>query len=407
MKRILSVLLAVCLLVTALSACGNEPAADTTPSAEPSAAVSAEAATREFTDSTGRTVTVPNEVTRVAVSGPLTQIYAIPLVGDLMVGVSNYIAEDIEKYLPDYISTLPELGQLYGGGAELDLEAILAADPDVVIDIGDSKDGIAEDMDSLSEQTGIPFVHIDATVQTSPDAYRMLGELVGREDEAEEIASWLEGIYDMMTGMMEKVDADGARRTALYCLGDKSLNVIAEGSYHAETFNMMTDNLADLPDVVSNGNGNEVDMEQLLVWNPEVIVFAPDSVYDSVGSDAAWQQLQAVSSGNYYKTPYGPYGWLSSPPSVQRYLGMVWLGALLYPDYCEYDLQEVVTEYYKLFYECDLTQEMYDELMAGAMPDAGVSENGEHENRCALRGRAGRDDGPAPARPELQGSVLC
>lgn len=371
MKRILSVLLAVCLLVTALSACGNEPAADTTPSAEPSAAVSAEAATREFTDSTGRTVTVPNEVTRVAVSGPLTQIYAIPLVGDLMVGVSNYIAEDIEKYLPDYISTLPELGQLYGGGAELDLEAILAADPDVVIDIGDSKDGIAEDMDSLSEQTGIPFVHIDATVQTSPDAYRMLGELVGREDEAEEIASWLEGIYDMMTGMMEKVDADGARKTALYCLGGKGLNVIAKGSYHAETFNMMTDNLADLPDVVSNGSGNEVDMEQLLVWNPEVIVFAPDSVYDSVGSDAAWQQLQAVSSGNYYKTPYGPYGWLSSPPSVQRYLGMVWLGALLYPDYCEYDLQEVVTEYYKLFYECDLTQEMYDELMAGAMPDAG------------------------------------
>lgn len=371
MKRILSVLLAVCLLVTALSACGNEPAADTTPSAEPSAAVSAEAATREFTDSTGRTVTVPNEVTRVAVSGPLTQIYAIPLVGDLMVGVSNYIAEDIEKYLPDYISTLPELGQLYGGGAELDLEAILAADPDVVIDIGDSKDGIAEDMDSLSEQTGIPFVHIDATVQTSPDAYRMLGELVGREDEAEEIASWLEGIYDMMTGMMEKVDADGARKTALYCLGGKGLNVIAKGSYHAETFNMMTDNLADLPDVVSNGSGNEVDMEQLLVWNPEVVVFAPDSVYDSVGSDAAWQQLQAVSSGNYYKTPYGPYGWLSSPPSVQRYLGMVWLGALLYPDYCEYDLQEVVTEYYKLFYECDLTQEMYDELMAGAMPDAG------------------------------------
>ena len=369
MKRTLSILLAVCLLVTALSACGTEPAADTAPSAEPSAAVSAEAATREFTDSTGRTVTVPNEVTRVAVSGPLTQIYAIPLVGDLMVGVSNYIAEDIEKYLPDYISTLPELGQLYGGGAELDLEAILAAAPDVVIDIGDSKDGIAEDMDSLSEQTGIPFVHIDATVQTSPDAYRMLGELVGREDEAEEIASWLEGIYSMMTGMMEKVDADGARKTALYCLGGKGLNVIAKGSYHAETFNMMTDNLADLPDVVSNGSGNEVDMEQLLVWDPEVIVFAPDSVYDTVGSDAAWQQLQAVSSGNYYKTPYGPYGWLSSPPSVQRYLGMVWLGALLYPDYCEYDLQEVVTEYYKLFYECDLTQEMYDELMADAMPD--------------------------------------
>lgn len=286
-----------------------------------------------------------------------------------MVGVSNYIAEDIEKYLPDYISELPELGQLYGGGAELDLEAILSVDPDVVIDIGDSKEGIAEDMDSLSEQTGIPFVHIDATVQTSPDAYRMLGELVGREEQAEEIASWLESIYSMITDMMANVDADNARKTALYCLGDKGLNVIARGSFHAETFNMMTDNLADLPDVVANGNGNEVDMEQLLVWDPDVIIFSPDSIYSTVGSDSTWQQLKAISSGEYYVTPYGPYGWLSSPPSVQRYLGMLWLGALLYPDYCEYDLQQMVTEYYKLFYQCDLTKDMYVELMAGAMPE--------------------------------------
>ena len=45
------------------------------------------------------------------------------------------------------------------------------------------------------------------------------------------------------------------------------------------------------------------------------------------------------------------------------------LGALLYPDYCEYDLQAEVTEYYELFYQCELTQEMYDNLMVGAMPE--------------------------------------
>ena len=41
---------------------------------------------------------------------------------------------DIALYLPSYISELPELGQLYGGKGEMDLEALLAADPDVVID---------------------------------------------------------------------------------------------------------------------------------------------------------------------------------------------------------------------------------------------------------------------------------
>lgn len=373
-KKILVLLLALCMLAGLLSGCGQTAAQTSEPPAEESPAPTEDAAetstpeTREFTDSTGRTVTVPYEVTKVAISGPLTQVYAIPLVGDLMVGVSNYIAEDIALYLPDYISELPELGQLYGGKGEMDLEALLAADPDVVIDVGDTKDGIAEDMDSLTEQTGIPFVHIDATVETAPEAYRMLGELTGKTEKAEELATWCEETYAMMTDMMAKVDADGARKSLLYCLGDKGLNVIAKGSYHAETINLMSDNLADLPEVVSSGNGNEVDLEQIMVWNPDVIIFAPDTIYDTVSSDTAWQQLTAISSGNYYKTPYGPYGWLSSPPSVQRYLGMLWLGALLYPDYCEYDLQTEITEYYKLFYECDLTQEMYDNLMVGAMP---------------------------------------
>lgn len=369
-KRTIVLLLALCLILGLFSGCGQTSDQTTEQPVESAAEVTETSTpeTREFTDSTGRTVTIPYEVTKVAISGPLTQVYALPLVGELLVGVSNSVAEDIALYLPDYVSELPELGQLYGGSGELDLEALLAADPDVVIDVGESKDGIAEDMDSLTEQTGIPFVHIDATVETAADAYRMLGELTGQTEKAEELASWCEETYAMMTEIMAQVDADGARKSLLYCLGDKGLNVIAEGSYHAETINFMSNNLAVLSEVVSSGSGNEVDMEQILLWDPEVIIFAPDSIYDSVGSDSTWQQLTAISSGNYYKTPYGPYGWLSSPPSVQRYLGLLWLGALLYPDYCDYDLQTEVTEYYKLFYGCDLTQEMYDNLMVGAMP---------------------------------------
>jgi iron complex transport system substrate-binding protein len=75
-----------------------------------------------------------------------------------------------------------------------------------------------------------------------------------------------------------------------------------------------------------------------------------------------------VNRGDFYRTPAGPYGWLSSPPAVQRYLGMLWLGSLLYPEYTEYDLQEEITAYYQLFYGCDLTEAMYQDLMADALP---------------------------------------
>ena len=201
---------------------------------------------------------------------------------------------------------------------------------------------------------------------TAPEAYRILGKLLGREEKAEELATWCETTYANMVAMMEKVDADNARKSLLYCLGDKGVNVIARGSFHAETINMMANNLAVVEEVVSSGAGNEVDLEQILLWDPDVIIFAPDSCYADIADAAQWQSVSAVSNGSYYETPYGPYGWLSSPPSVQRYLGMLWLGELLYPEYTEYDLQKEITTYYKLFYGCDLTDELYQDLIKNA-----------------------------------------
>ncbi len=378
MKRTLSILLALCLLLTVFAGCGKAKSAPqtTAPATVPDTAESTAAETlpaettpetREFTDSTGRTVTVPYEITSIAVTGPLTQVYILPLAGDMLAGVSNGFADSAAVYLPDYVTQLPELGQLYGGKGEMDLEALLAAAPDVVIDVGEAKKTFVEDLDALTEQTGIPFLHIGATVATAPDAYRLLGSLLGREEKAEELASWCETTYNRAAAMMEKVDADNARKTLLYCLGDKGVNVLAEGSFHAETVNMMGRNLAVPEEVVSSGNGNEVDLEQILAWNPEYIVFAPDSCYSEVSNLPEWQSVEAISSGHYYETPYGPYGWLSSPPAVQRYLGILWLGALLYPEYVDYDLQEEVTVYYKLFYDCDLTDEMYQALIENAM----------------------------------------
>ena len=324
--------------------------------------------TQGFTDSTGRTVTLPANITKIAISGPLSQIYILPLAGDMLVGVSTAYAEDAQSYLPAYIYEKAEIGQLYGGKGEMDLEALLAAAPDVVIDIGEAKKTTAEDLTALTEQTGIPFIHIDATVATAPEAYRILGKLLGREEKAEELAVWCENTYAMIAAMMETVDADGARKSLLYCLGDKGVNVIAKGSFHAETINFMSDNLAVVEEVVSSGAGNEVDLEQILLWDPDVIIFAPDSCYEDIAAFEQWQSVGAVSRSDIYKTPSGPYGWLSSPPAVQRYLGMLWLGQLLYPEYTQYDLQAEVTEYYKLFYGCELTEEMYRNLVINALP---------------------------------------
>ena len=229
--------------------------------------------------------------------------------------------------------------------------------------MGEPKDSIVEDLDALQEQTGVPFVHISATTQTTGDAYRLLGELVNMEEEAETLASYCEEIYDRTVSIAESVE----KVDLLYITGPDGQNVIAQDSYHSEIIDLLSNNLAVVDSPSSKGTGNEVGMEQILLWDPDYIIFAPDSAYDAVSGDATWGQLTAISSGNYYETPQGPYNWMGFPPSVQRYLGMMWMAKLLYPDAAGYDLYEEVARYYDLFYHCDLTRDQYDALVANSI----------------------------------------
>lgn len=350
-KKWLAMLLAV-VMVLSLAACGaqSNPQTDDT--------------TRVFTDSVGREVEVPAQIDKVALSGPMAQIVLFALCPDKLVGVSNAWSTEAEQYLDEKYFTMPEIGQLYGGKGELNPETLLQSGAQIVIDVGEPKGSIAEDLDALQEQTGIPFVHITATTETTGDAYRMLGDLLNMKDEAETLAAYCENIYDRTVSIAGSVE----KANVLYVTGDMGQNVIAAGSYHAEILDLLTNNLAVVDEPSSKGTGNEVSMEQILTWDPDVVIFAPESIYDTVADDAAWQSVTAIKNGAYYEVPFVPYNWMGFPPSVQRYLGMMWLSKVLYPDAtAEYDLFSDVQEYYKLFYHCDLTQAQFDALVANSL----------------------------------------
>lgn len=350
-KKLLALLLAV-VMVLGLMACGTKKTEE-----DPNA-------TRTFTDSTGREVEVPVQIDKVALSGPMAQIVLFALCPDKLVGVSNAWSTEAEQYLDEKYFTMPEIGQLYGGKGELNPETLLQSGAQVVIDVGEPKGSIAEDLDALQEQTGIPFVHITATTETTGDAYRMLGDLLNMKDEAQTLAAYCEKIYDRTVSIAGSVE----KANVLYVTGDMGQNVIAAGSYHAEILDLLTNNLAVVDEPSSKGTGNEVSMEQILTWDPDVVIFAPESIYDTVADDAAWQSVTAIKNGAYYEVPFVPYNWMGFPPSVQRYLGMMWLSKVLYPDAtAEYDLFSDVQEYYKLFYHCDLTQAQFDALVANSL----------------------------------------
>lgn len=367
MKKALFLLLAM-MMCASVFACAAQSTAET--ATEAPVATEAPAPTEEpapttvqFTDSVGRVVELPANITKVAISGPLAQIVLFALCPDKLVGIASKWDATAEQYLASEYYNLPELGQLYGGKGELNLETLLASGAQVVIDVGEPKDTIVEDLDALQQQTGIPFVHITSTTATMADAYTKLGELLNMPEEAKVLSDYCAKVYARTLEIANTAE----KANMIYCLGDTGLNVIAKGSYHAEVIDLLANNLALVDEPSSKGSGNEVDLEQILLWNPDVILFAPGSIYATVGSDPAWQQVNAIKNGTYYEVPMGPYNWMGFPPSVQRYLGMMWMAQLLYPDTAQYDLYTEVAEYFKLFYHSDLTQEQYDALVANSI----------------------------------------
>lgn len=315
--------------------------------------------TMVFSDDVGRQVELPAEIEHVATLGTTSQIIMMSLSPDMLVGINAPIEKDAEEYMGFDYSSLPVIGQYYGQ-RNLNLEEVANLDADVIIDLGDTKENSAEDMDEIQNQTGIPTIHINATMETSPDAFRKLGKLLGREERAEELAACCESISEKTEKVLGKVGED-KKLKILSCSGSDGMTVVAKGSSHSELIDIIGTNVAEV-----TGNSGTVDIEQIYIWDPDVILFSEDSIYDEVSDMPDWQGLTAIEKNHYYEIPNGPYCWTGSPPTVNRYLGLLWLTSELYPQECDYDLQKEVTEYYKVFYGCDLTDAQYDSLMKNA-----------------------------------------
>jgi iron complex transport system substrate-binding protein len=315
-----------------------------------------------FTDSAGRQVEVPAVITRIAPSGSLARMFLLAVAPDLICAVSSAYSPNEAEFIPPYFSNLPVVGQFYGA-ANLNPEEIARIGPDLVIDVGEPKDTIARDMDDISAAIGIPTIHITATLRTTPQAFRTLGKLLGREEQGEALAQFCEKTLAAAEGIVNR--AGNNKKSVLYCMGTAGLNVLAKGTFHTEVLDWMADNQAVVDNPSSRGSGNETDMEQILLWDPEIILFAPDSIYAAAGSDRLWSELRAVRNRNYFRVPLGPYNWMGSPPSINRYLGILWLGKLLYN--AEYDLYTETAEYYRLFYGYNLSRERFNSLTAGSL----------------------------------------
>jgi len=316
---------------------------------------------RSVTDSAGRSVDIPDTVSRVFAAGPPASTLLYVLAPQDMIGWVRAPREAEKPYLLPSVRDLPELGRLTGRGDTLNLERLIAAKPDLVIDFGTINDTYKSLADRVQSQTGIPCLLIDGRFENTAAALRLVADVLGVKERGETLARAAEAIFARVDQVIALVPAEKRPRVYL-ARGPEGLETGTRGSINTEIIERVgAVNVAEGPR--PKGGLVTASPEQILAWAPDDIVTLDKSFRQGVATKAEWQPLSAVAAGRVYLAPNLPFGFVDSPPSLNRLIGLTWLLHVFYPQEAPGQLREQVRSFYHVFYQVDLSEPMLDTLL--------------------------------------------
>lgn len=320
-----------------------------------------------LTDMTGREVTLPKSATKVFAAGPPATAMVYSFDPDHLAGWNSKVSDSQREFLTPEAADLPVLGRAFGDQGDFNPETLLEADVDLIVDAGNLDEEYQSGADDLQEQTGIPVIQLSTDPEDLAEAYSILGEALDDEDRAEEIGEKVERILDDLQKGSDNVTET---KSIYYGQGENGLNTAPAGSIHSRVIEMIgATNAADV-DLDSESGRAEVDFEQVLNWNPGVVVLAPDSPDSTLATDPAadadFGTLDAVASGDVFVSPAMPqqlFGWFDGPPSVNQLLGSIWAAEAVYPDAYDFDLVDEVQSFYADFYHYDMSTDQAEKIL--------------------------------------------
>jgi iron complex transport system substrate-binding protein len=322
-------------------------------------AASAEA--RVIVDSAGRSVHVPDKIDRVFAAGPPAAILVYVLAPERMTGWPDRPTAEERPYLAEGYRDLPALGRLTGRGGTANLELVLKAKPDLILDFGSVRETYASLADNVQEQTSIPYVLIDGRFAATPAALRLLGDLLGVKERGERLAEYIEAAFAAIDGALAATPM--AERPRVYLArGGDGLETGVVGSINTEIIERAGGR--NVAEAAGQRGLVRASMEQVIVADPDIIITWDRNFFDRVVKDRLWASIRAVREDRLYLAPTAPFGWIDRPPSLNRAIGLKWLAGLFYPDKFPEDLRETTRAFYRLFYHVDLTEPALDALIA-------------------------------------------
>ena len=359
MKRILSLVLAVAMLLT-LAACGQPKHRN-------------EIQTHTIVDHAGNEVEVPLEVNRIAVCSilPLPSVLAVFFdSAEKIVGMASGSKSAAENSL---------LGQLYPEllnaetafieGGNINVEELMKLTPDVVF-YNTAETEVGEQL----RNAGFCAVAVSVNkwdydaIQTLENWIELLGQIFPENDKRQKVMEYSESVCKLV---QERVCFSSRIEDVMFLYKYSDTAIMTSGAKFFGQWWADAIGAQNVGQEMTTDNSVTVNMEQIYAWNPSLIFITnfttayPDDIYGNTVGNYDWSPIDAVKDQRVYKMPLGMYR--SYTPGVDTPVTLLWLAKTTYPGFFEdIDIVEETRKYYKEVFNIELTEDQAASIFAPA-----------------------------------------
>lgn len=309
-----------------------------------------------ITDMAGRTVTIPDRVTRVFCSTPpaLYMLYALD--SSLAAGLNFPLKNQETTYLRPEFLNLPVLGGWFGQGNTPNMEAVLSVKPDFILAWYWKKTAANDVVEKAARSLGLPLVYLRLnTLDEYIQAFEFLGRILHREERANALAAESRRILGEVRDVVDGIPP-GEKVSVYYAQGMDGLKTECDTSVHAMLINVAGGRNIRSCETRDNFGMESVSVEEVLHADPEVILAKEAPFAAAARTNPVWKQMRAVRDGRIVTIPSSPFNWFDRPPSFMQILGACWLTSTLYPERYPKDMVAETRSFYRLFLDVDLDE---------------------------------------------------
>ena len=285
----------------------------------------------DFIDSAGRTIRLPESITRIIPAGPPAEALLYSLAPDTLAGFIEPWSEVQRQASIEKVRDLPTIPRITRKVGAPEAAAIQALHADIIIDYGAIDARYALLADKIQAATGIPYLVLDGTFTKVPEVIGRLGSILHREERASVIAQSAEFVLQKLAPVMAKTVDE--RISVYYARGSDGSLAINAGSSLNEGIA-----LAGGRNVVLSGEGtfSAMSADEVTALKPTVVILA-----DPVAAEQGAPLRKVLPAETRFLVDRGlPYGWIERFPSLNRLIGAMWLASHLYPDEISFPAEE-------------------------------------------------------------------